>query len=895
MRKLTAKSSYKGCSVNVKRWISAALIYLVAISIIPPVFAANSLNMPETTDSAEFLKRIGVIQSYDETSLSGSVTRADFAVYAARAIKVNEFEDTHNRYFIDLPMESYATASVNALVDNGAIAVGDDRSFRPDDIVTYAEALKIMLSLMGYDELAKYRGGFPYGYLSVASNIGIGVSGAEQGVTLGGAMRIIYDCMSKNIYDIESVTADGEHAYTNRTGRTLLSIYYSLYREEGVLTSADGASIDGEYSDVGFAKIGGTTYKTDGFEGAYEYLGEKVTFVYKKLGDDTPILFFIENGRDSKDMLEISVEDYDGYDGEKVYYYSDENKSRRKNISTVGMKIVYNGEPADSDLNEVLNNLSEGYIRFTDTDSDDNYDCMIITDYKNFVVKSMTNGKTLLYNDLQADSLDLSQYVSVIVKNSEGSVIESSDIMTGSILSVAASKNKNIIKIIMSESVAEGMVTAKETEDGTSVFTVNDKKYAVSKGLSNRNTDDVMISRKYVLRLNAFGKIVSADSAEQTLRLGYLCDIRSADSLFDEALIFKIYTSDGKLSVFDGAASIMLDDTKYKSEDLGELVNNIPDCSVSGGNYTVTPQIILYKTDSDGKINVIDTHNTAGGELVRTTDGVETLTKYNTRFGKKVIFSSAAKIYKVPNDNVIGAAAEDDFSIGKTADFYRSLAYPIEAYKLNKDDEYDDIIVYRTNDSVTEGHDWANSNMIMIDSVCDSVNSDGETVKEIRGIVSGNTVNYIVSDNVKSESFPVNELHCGDLIRVRVNLKDEVSVIQLLYCAETNTRNNWATEDSAGMYFDSSFGANFQLSFGYVYDRGKNVISWGSEIGKEATEAHDITYLPVMVYDASRRSGKVYKGTIDDIADFNSVGPACDTVILQSTEGAGKALAVFKR
>jgi len=80
-----------------------------------------------------------------------------------------------------------------------------------------------------------------------------------------------------------------------------------------------------------------------------------------------------------------------------------------------------------------------------------------------------------------------------------------------------------------------------------------------------------------------------------------------------------------------------------------------------------------------------------------------------------------------------------------------------------------------------------------------------------------------------------------------------------------------------------------------VYERGKNVITWGTSIGSDATEAYDITYVPVMVYDASKRDDKVYKGTIDDIAGYDNVGGDCDTVILQSMEGVGKALAVFKK
>ena len=267
---------------------------LIAVSALTTAYAADKIGAPNAESAAEFLKKIDVFKSYDENALSGSVTRADFAVYAARAIKVNEFEETQDRFFVDLPMESYALASVNALVKSGAVSVDDERSFRPDDTITYAEGLKIMLSLMDYDELAKFRGGYPYGYLNVASKLGISTANSTSELTLGGAAQLIYECMSTNIYDIESVSADGEFQYTNKTDRTLLSIYYSMYRAEGAITAADGASCDDNGGEDGFAVIDGVKYKTDGFDGADEYLGQRVKLVYKRAANEMPILFYIE-------------------------------------------------------------------------------------------------------------------------------------------------------------------------------------------------------------------------------------------------------------------------------------------------------------------------------------------------------------------------------------------------------------------------------------------------------------------------------------------------------------------------------------------------------------------------------------------------------------------------
>ena len=45
--------------------------------------------------------------------------------------------------------------------------------FGPEDPVTYEQAVKMIVSALGYDLVANNKGGYPTGYLAVASSEGI--------------------------------------------------------------------------------------------------------------------------------------------------------------------------------------------------------------------------------------------------------------------------------------------------------------------------------------------------------------------------------------------------------------------------------------------------------------------------------------------------------------------------------------------------------------------------------------------------------------------------------------------------------------------------------------------------------------------------------------------------
>jgi len=85
--------------------------------------------------------------------------------------------------FADVPADHWATGFINVAVDLGIINGYPDGTFAPENSVTYAEAIKMIVAALGYTPKAEAMGGYPGGYLAVAAEKEI-----SDGVTVVGAL-----------------------------------------------------------------------------------------------------------------------------------------------------------------------------------------------------------------------------------------------------------------------------------------------------------------------------------------------------------------------------------------------------------------------------------------------------------------------------------------------------------------------------------------------------------------------------------------------------------------------------------------------------------------------------------------------------------------------------------
>lgn len=133
--------------------------------------------------------------------------------------------------------------------------------FAPESHVTYAEAVKMLVCCLGYEERAAAVGGWPSGYISIAAEIGVTKNisfQADAATTRGDLAQLIYNALNTPILyaitfdkrtDANGVeTLEREYVIMNEennrgVSQTMLTWYQRAYVVKGVILSVSGKDV----------------------------------------------------------------------------------------------------------------------------------------------------------------------------------------------------------------------------------------------------------------------------------------------------------------------------------------------------------------------------------------------------------------------------------------------------------------------------------------------------------------------------------------------------------------------------------------------------------------------------------------------------------------------------
>ena len=108
-------------------------------------------------------------------NLSSLVTRAEMTQLIANILRIGdiEYSGSTSDAFTDVSKEHWAYNAIMLAQAQKIVCGNDDGTFLPDNPVTYAEAVKMIVIALGYNPLAEARGNWPAGYLTVANSLGL--------------------------------------------------------------------------------------------------------------------------------------------------------------------------------------------------------------------------------------------------------------------------------------------------------------------------------------------------------------------------------------------------------------------------------------------------------------------------------------------------------------------------------------------------------------------------------------------------------------------------------------------------------------------------------------------------------------------------------------------------
>lgn len=137
------------------------------------VFAENS-----SDDEGVITQKPEIAQLYDMGIMhdvgSGpfqNITRAEMAKIVTQTLRMTDVAMLNT--FTDVPDEHQYINEIGAVQSMKIMCGCGNDIFNPDSYITYYEAAKTIVSMLGYDALALQNGGYPHGYLKVANELGI--------------------------------------------------------------------------------------------------------------------------------------------------------------------------------------------------------------------------------------------------------------------------------------------------------------------------------------------------------------------------------------------------------------------------------------------------------------------------------------------------------------------------------------------------------------------------------------------------------------------------------------------------------------------------------------------------------------------------------------------------
>lgn len=138
--------------------------------------------------AVERLEGLGVLEGYLDGTFrpNNNITRAEYATVVYRARRLTQLPGSTT--FVDVQASHWASGYIKAAEHSGLIKgkgmVNGVNTFDPEDNISYEEAVTLIVRALGYESLAESSGGFPSGYLLVASQKGL-----LQGITGNPSMK----------------------------------------------------------------------------------------------------------------------------------------------------------------------------------------------------------------------------------------------------------------------------------------------------------------------------------------------------------------------------------------------------------------------------------------------------------------------------------------------------------------------------------------------------------------------------------------------------------------------------------------------------------------------------------------------------------------------------------
>lgn len=186
--------------MKIKRITAAAMAVCLSLALALHASAAGAA--PSLEDASQAVTALGIMSGdgSGNLNLSQKVTRAEFVTMVVKASPGGDgVGQAATSPYPDVPRGHWASGYVEAAVSRGLVSAFSDGTFRPDQEIKLAEAVSMVLSLLGYGP-EDFSGAYPTGQLSMYHSLklssGVTAAGAASPLTRQDAVYLFYNLLS---------------------------------------------------------------------------------------------------------------------------------------------------------------------------------------------------------------------------------------------------------------------------------------------------------------------------------------------------------------------------------------------------------------------------------------------------------------------------------------------------------------------------------------------------------------------------------------------------------------------------------------------------------------------------------------------------------------------------
>ncbi|MBO7209255.1 MAG: S-layer homology domain-containing protein [Clostridia bacterium] len=603
-----------------------AMLLVVAMMMTSVVFADFS----DVADDAAYAEAVnvgvalGLFTGYEDGTFQpeGNITRAEFAAMVVRALnQENQAKSaaTASAVFPDVAADHWANGYINVASKRGIVNGYEDGTFRPENNVTFEEAVKMLVVAIGHEPDVG-AAGYPLGYLSVADDYDItddamGVVG--EAATRGLVAQLLLNTMDTPLMEQVGygawVNYQVNDGYNGTARETLLSKNHGVAKLKVVVESTslltESGANDEEYVTVTVDDAFDSKYEADLLDATRIYAGEtniselvgKKAIVYASYDPKTKDLVAVYVKADTTKTYEVTVSsadrdsvkcpscDEDGHtdhDNEnfKFYYYKTATDKKASFIDvSKDAKVYFNGVLKETaNANAIIAELVKYYGEATFQITADNskiYDTVFITNYKTLVVESVSAKRFRVSSKNAAGSITYYKEdgsVDATLVDATGAEMAWEDLKENDIISVVESgDSKKVIKAELLTATVAGKVTGVSQD--SSEYVIAGETYAVD-GI-NVDPGDIALGDEGTFYLDAMGNICYYDTtAELNTNYAVVVDVGTESKNLEKRTFVKMFTYDGQFGTMATASKVTLDGiANIPSKELAAVEVDDPD------------------------------------------------------------------------------------------------------------------------------------------------------------------------------------------------------------------------------------------------------------------------------------------------------------------------------